>query len=72
MNKPLFYLLTFLIFNISFSQVTKGYKITYEKKYNGNIIDDENPIFCFSTNEKTTSILKRLKKKKPIILMNLY
>lgn len=64
MYKPLFYLFTFLIFNTSLSQVNEGYKITYEKKYNGNTIDNENPIFCFSTNEKNYIYSRKIDENK--------
>ena len=43
-----------LLFSIStFSQTTKCYQISYQKIYNGNEIEKENPIICFSNEEKS-------------------
>src|SRR5690606_26337558 len=45
---------------LSFSQSEKGYKVTYEKYRNDNLIDTENPILTFITSSKVFISSKKM------------
>lgn len=64
MFKKIIFLQLLFISLLSFSQTAKSFKISYEKFYNDNLIESDNPIFSFVAKNKNYISSKKIEEGK--------